>query len=105
MVVSVLPCITDATLPMKESTPYVLKMLFNIIREEDPEIGLNIANGNISVGKLRKLKIGCKYIVISCNKLLFKNIFTETIIANIVGNICKDIESPSFTPTIKTSKT
>ena len=35
----------------------------------------------------------------------FKNIFIETIIASIVGKICKDMPIPSFAPTMKTSNT
>ena len=43
MVVSVLPCITEATLPINESGPQLFNISLNILREALPDIGLNIA--------------------------------------------------------------
>ena len=58
IVVSVEPCITDESLPMKLSGPYLAKISFSITRELDPDIGLNSASGNTSVGKLILLNSG-----------------------------------------------
>ena len=56
IVVSVDPCITDDTLPMKLSVPYVLNISLNTANELEPDIGLNIAKGNTSLGKLIRSK-------------------------------------------------
>ena len=53
IVVSVLPCNTDATLPTKLSGPYVERMLSNKIKDELPDIGRITAIGNNSLGKFK----------------------------------------------------
>ena len=50
IVVSVLPCITDAILPVNVSGPILLSILSKIKKDEDPLIGLIIASGNNSFG-------------------------------------------------------
>ena len=50
IVVSVLPCNTDAVLPIKESGPCVFRILSIITSEEDEDIGLNMAKGTNDVG-------------------------------------------------------
>lgn len=49
-VVSVDPMITDANIPIKESTPYVFIISVATAIDALPEIGLNIASGKISPG-------------------------------------------------------
>ena len=58
MVVSVLPCNTEAILPINESGPFVFNISFNTISEDDPDIGLNNDKVNNSLGNLIILNIG-----------------------------------------------
>ena len=56
IVVSVDPCITDANLPIKVSAPCFAKISFKTTSELDPDIGLNNAKGNTSLGKFILIK-------------------------------------------------
>ena len=103
MVVSVLPCITEAILPIKESGPCCFNISFSTIKEEDPDTGLNIDNVNSSLGNFRRLNIGINKLVISFIILLFNKTFIDIIKANIVGNILRQIFNPSFTPSMNES--
>ena len=94
MVVSVLPVIIDAILPISESGPYVAKILFKSINDDDDDIGLKKAIGIISFGNSLMLIND----VISVTILLFTKIVTDTIMANILGNISNDRFNPSLTP-------
>ena len=55
--VSVLPCITDDSLPIKLSGPYFDKISERSARLLEPDIGLKRANGKTSEGKLILLNI------------------------------------------------
>lgn len=103
IVVSVDPCMTDATLPIKLSGPYLASMSFSITNELDPDIGLRRASGNTSTGKFILLSASLNMLLISNIILLFVSIVIAITIANIVGNRFIDTFSPSFTPNRKVS--
>jgi len=90
----VLPAIIDAIFPIMESGPWVIRISFNSIILDDEEIGLNIAIGKISFGKIFTLINE----IMSFRKLLFTRTVTEIIIAKIDGKISRLICRPSFTP-------
>ena len=96
IVVSVLPVIIEAILPIIESGPYVLNILFKSINEDEDETGRSNAKGRISLGIIF---IFIKD-TISFKRLLFINTVTDNIIANIEGKIDNDISNPSLTPFI-----
>ena len=99
MVVSVLPVITEAILPIRESGPYVFRISFKSIRDDDEEIGLRIAMGRISLGKV----VGFIRLIMLFRKLLFTKTVTAKIMANIEGKIFRDIDKPSLTPSKNSS--
>ena len=104
-VVSVEPIITEAIKPILESTP--LFFIISVARANDalPDIGLNKARGNISFGKLKKLKIGSISFVI---KFIIPELFNKPMAKNSpinVGNIVIVISKPFLAPTKNKSKT
>ena len=90
-VVSVDPIITEAKIPIKESTPLFFIISVAIAIEALPEIGLNKARDTTSLGNFTKLKIGVIILVIAFNipELLSIPIATNNPIN--VGNIFKFI--------------
>ena len=50
---SVLPCITEAILPTRESGPFVFKISLHTTKAEEHEIGLKIDKVKISFGKCK----------------------------------------------------
>lgn len=104
MVVSVLPCITEASLPIKLSGPYVLNILFNTTKLLEPDIGLKRARLMTSVGKFIALNNGRNKFVKSFIILLLVRRDIAINIAKIVGNKFITIVRPSFTPSKKISK-
>ena len=99
MVVSVLPVIIEEIFPISESGPYVFIISFRSINEDDDEIGLKTAIGNISFGKMVILI----WLIRSVRILLLTKTVTAKIIENIEGKMFRDIERPSLTPSKNSS--
>ena len=89
----------EAILPIIESGPWVDKISFKIIREDDEDIGLKIAMGKISLGKRLVLISDIK----SFKRLLLVKTVTEMIMANIPGKIESEMSNPSLTPSRNSS--
>lgn len=100
IVVSVDPCIVEATLHDKESPPPE-QIWSNKATEALPEIGLNITIGKRSENKLLYgkylLKIFCKSEIIP----QFFNKVTAKSIAHTEGKTSLNKDNPSFVPLIK----
>ena len=103
IVVSVLPCITEDTLPINESGPYLLNISLNTLKEALPDIGLKIAKGSVSTGKEILLNSGLNIFDKSNIISLDVSKFTAITIANIVGHRCILVSNPSLTPSRKVS--
>ena len=97
-VVSVDPIIVAAIIPILLSTPKFFIISVAIAIELLPDIGLNIANGIISLGKFKISKIGVTKLIIKSNipELLKAPIATNNPIN--VGKIFNTIFNPSFAP-------
>ncbi len=89
----------EAIFPDIESGPYVDKILFKSIKLEDDDIGRKKAIGSISLGN----RVILRWDIKSVRRLLFTNMVTAIIIANILGNISKDKCQPSCPPSRKVS--
>ena len=102
-VVSVDPIIVDAINPILVSTPKFVIISVAIAIEALPDIGLRIARGKTSIGKLNKLTIGFV-------KLIIPSIIPDVLNAPIatnkhksVGNKFITVLAPFFAPSIKIS--
>ena len=91
--------------PILLSTPFSCNIFVAIPIDALPEIGLNIANGIISIGIFKAVNIGE---IKSTIKLIIPELFNKFIaknIANKVGNNSITIFIPFFAPTINISYT
>ena len=104
-VVSVDPIITEAKIPIKESTPLFFIISVAIAIEALPEIGLSNASGTTSPGKFKNVNIGVIILIIKSKIPELFNIPIETNNPTNVGNIFKLISTPSAAPFKKISKT